>query len=103
MLLTCGDHMGVMVKADLQYGYTWSAQDGDNPQLIGFPDKALLNRHEGYEVLDFMNRFMAKHDLKNKATGLTIEKIIKEHLPSDVRSHANVMAWIESNWSKYNK
>lgn len=92
--------MALLAKSDLVYTYKWTAGAGDNPKITGFPDNALLNRGEGYEVLDFINRFATKHELKEKSLGLKVEKLIKEKLPSDTRSHKNVEAWLVANWNK---
>lgn len=91
--------MALLAKSDLAYKYQWTAGEGDNPKIIGFPDNALLNRDEGYEVLDFINRFAVKHDFKQKNSGLKVEKMIKDHLPGDTRSHKNVEAWLVANWN----
>lgn len=93
--------MALMQKSDLIHEYSWKAQSGDNPKIVGFPDSHLLNRTEGYEVLDFINRYAEKHSLKQKASGSKIEKMIKSYLPGDVRSHKNVEAWITSHWKQY--
>lgn len=39
--------------------------------------------------------------LKQKASGLKLETIIKEHLPSNTRSQENVKQWLYDNWKKY--
>ncbi|WP_376967594.1 hypothetical protein ABNQ39_36005 (plasmid) [Azospirillum sp. A26] len=95
--------MSLMTKTNLIYkDYNWKAKDDkDNPKITGFPDNALLNRSEGYEVLDFINRFAAKHDLKQVASGQKVERFIHDHLPSNVRSHKNVHDWIVANWNVY--
>lgn len=93
--------MALMKKDDLQYQYSWTAINPDDPKATGKPDSTLLNRGEGYEVLPFINRFAEKHGLVNLASGKKIETMIKKHLPGEVRSHANVTAWLEKNWKTY--
>jgi hypothetical protein len=94
--------MPLLSKSDLAYKYSWTTIDPDDPKVTGKPDSTLLNRGEGYEVLPFINRFAEKHSFKHKASGLKTEKLIKEHLPSDIRSHANVSKWLEAHWEKFN-
>jgi hypothetical protein len=92
--------MPLLQKSDLAYSYSWTAIHGDDPKQTGEPDSTLLNRKEGYEVLPFINRFIEKHKL-NKASGLKVEKMIREHLPSNLRSHAHVKTWLVDNWKAY--
>jgi len=93
--------MPLLTKSDLKYTYSWEAIEPDDPKVTGEPDSTLLNRGEGYEVLPFINRFAKTHGIKQKASGLKTEKLIKEHLPSDIRSHKNVSKWLVDNWKKY--
>lgn len=93
-------------KSDLQYDYPKSTTSGDDPKNRGEPDSSLLNRDEWYEMRYFCNKFanghkvgdMSKYDIARKT-----ERIIKEHLPGDVRSHENVTKWIVENWKHYPK
>lgn len=95
--------MSLMTKNDLIYtDYKWKAKDDkDNPIITGFPDSALLNRSEGYEVLAFINRFSVKYGFTQVADGQKVERFIHDYLPSDVRSHKNVHDWIVANWKVY--
>ncbi len=93
--------MGLISKSDLQYDYSWTAIDGDNPKVTGQPDSTLFNRNEGYEVLYLINKLAELWNLKQKASCLKIERMIKKHLPSDVRSQINVKKWLADNWKNY--
>jgi hypothetical protein len=93
--------MPLLQKSDLQFEYSWTAIPPDDPRVTGKPDSTLLNRGEGYEVLAFINSFAVTNDWKQKASGLKTERLIKKHLPSDTRSHANVRKWLVDNWKKY--
>lgn len=93
--------MGLLSRNDLRYKYKWEAAGEDDPTITGKPDSSELNREEGYEVLHFINKFSAKNNFKQKASGLKTEKLIKEHLPGSIRSRANVEKWIVENWKKY--
>lgn len=93
-----------ITKQDLQYQYSWTTIPPDNPKVTGKPDSTLLNRSEGYEVLPFINRFCATHTIEQRpltrVDALKVEKMVHLH-PGNVRSHANVTAWIAANWSQY--
>lgn len=88
--------MAVIARSDLQYRYTWSADKGDNPRLTGSPDRELLDRNEGYEVLHYLNSISQR-----KETALKAERLIQQHLPGNIRSRANITEWLKANWHKY--
>lgn len=96
--------VNALTASDLQHAYSWNAVPPDNPRLSGPPDSALLNRSEGYEVLNFINRFCSTHQIGGRLLGkveaLKVERMIRAH-PGHIRSHANVRAWIVENWSRY--
>lgn len=39
-----------------------------------------------------------KHGFLKKISGSVLEEMIREDLPSDIRSREGVMMWIEENW-----
>ena len=87
---------------DLQYKYDWKAKDeGDNPKIVGFPDRNLLNRGEGYEVLPFIIRFVESltwtPSPPNVATGQKVVRLIHA-CPGHLRSHKNIRDWVLENW-----
>lgn len=91
--------MGLITKADLYYGdYSWTVINNDNPKITGTPDSTLLNRKEGYEILYFINKFCETYKLKQKASATKVEKMIREELPGNIRSQANIKEWLVNNW-----
>lgn len=90
--------MALFTKSDLKYEYSWTALSGDNPKITGEPDSTLLNRNEGYEMLYFINKFAEKNRWQKKSSGEILEKMIKEKVPSDIRSQVNIERWIKENW-----
>jgi hypothetical protein len=96
--------MALITKSDLQYNdYSWTTYTGDNPKVTGEPDSTLLNRKEGYEILYFINKFSEIHELKVKSLATKIENMIRNEVPSNLRSQLYVKEWIEIHWknSKY--
>lgn len=91
----------LFTKSDLKYQYSWIAISSDNPKISGEPDSTLFNRNEGYEVLYLINKLAEIWEWKKKASCIKLEKMIKEYLPSDVRSQHNVRVWIHDNWKKH--
>ncbi|MCK9345059.1 MAG: hypothetical protein M0P64_02960 [Candidatus Pacebacteria bacterium] len=93
--------MPLLQKSDLEFDYSWTAIAPDDPKVTGKPDSTFLNRNEGYEVLAFINSFATACDLKQKDSGVKVERLIKKHLPGDTRSHANVKKWLIDNWKRF--
>lgn len=81
-------------KNDLQFKYSWTAIAPDDPRITGTPDSTFLNRAEAYEVLAFLNRVCTK----TREQARKAERMIQQHLPGTIRSHANVLAWLQANW-----
>lgn len=86
-------------RGDMVYSnYSWTTYGDDDPKVTGEPDSTLLNRSEGYEVLYFINKMAEIHSLSNVSSGNKMERMIREDVPSDIRSQANIKNWIENNW-----
>ena len=90
--------MALFTKDDLKYKYNWSADKGDNPKLKGEPDKSLLDRTEGYEVLYMVQKLMSTWDFKQVTSGNKIEDKIKA-VPSNIHSQEKIKEWIHTNWN----
>lgn len=86
--------MVLLKESDLKYQYSWTTVDDDDPILTGEPDSTLLNRHEGYEVLYFINRIAEQYGWNSTEPCLKVEEAIRERLPSNIRSHKNVLDWL---------
>lgn len=93
--------MPLLSVSDLTYEYSWTVVSGDNPQITGAPDDALLNRNEGYEMLEFINRVAEVSKWTAKPSALKVERLIKQHLPSDIRTRASIWQWLIDNWNKF--
>lgn len=92
--------MPAITKNDLQFTYQWTVIPPDDPRVTGKPDSTFLNRHEGYEVLPFLNGFAEKHK-GGKPVAQKAERLIRNNLPAGTRSRANVTDWLEINWNAY--
>ena len=89
--------MALLGKNELQYAYSWKAYGADDPKVTGKPDSTLCNRSEGYEVLYLINSLAEKHGWVRKTTGLNIEKMIHDRLPSSIRSQKEIIIWLEEH------
>lgn len=92
--------MALLTKSDLIKTYTWTVSNGDDPKISGEPDSTLLSRKEGYEVIYMINKLAEQWKLKQKTSGLKIERMIHA-APSELRSQANVKKWIYDNWKNF--
>lgn len=90
-------NMAFYDKSDLKYDYNWSVYDENNPQINVNPDSDMFNTEDGNEVLYFINSFAEKHQYVNKITGIIIERLLKDHLPTEIRSYKSVGEWLENN------
>ena len=96
------DHrLSPLKKSDLQYNYPPGAAGSDNPALRGTPDNDLLNRHEWYEVLYFINKFANECGKESATIAKKAERLIQQHLPSNIRSPAKIQQWLIDNWKTF--
>jgi hypothetical protein len=92
----------IYTKANLYYSdYRWTALPNDDPRVTGRLDSTRFNRHEGYEMLYFINKFAEDHNLTSTSDGRKIELMIRQYLPSNIVMQQDVKNWIVNNWSKY--
>jgi len=90
-------------KSQMVYSdYKWSAKaDHDNPKFIGAQEASMLNREEGYEMLYFINSLALTWKWNdNIVSRQKLERIIKEEVPSNIRTHSGIKNWIEQNHKK---
>ncbi|MFC5498121.1 hypothetical protein ACFPOE_11295 [Caenimonas terrae] len=87
--------MANLSQSQLQFTYGWRAGGGDNAHLTGHPDRDLLNRHEGYEVLHYLNTH-----LRSDMDALKAERML-QYLPSNLRSFQHITQWLNANWVQY--
>lgn len=92
--------MAFYQRSHLLYTYQWETRD-DDPRLRGEPDHSLFNRHQGWEVLYLINKFGERYQVQTVSAGNKLERMIKQHLPGDVRSQDKVRQWLYDNWSRY--
>lgn len=87
--------MALIDKGDLKYDYNWTSHPGETPMNEGSPDSNLFNREEGYEVLELINKYADRTNLKDKEKALEIEEHLHESLGKDVTTQRSVMDWLD--------
>lgn len=94
--------MPLISKSDLVYEYKWTARSSDdNPRVTGVPDSPLLNRGEGYEMLDFINKVAKDSNWTSKAPALKMERLIKKHVPKEMHKRSEIRTWLVTHWKEY--
>ncbi len=92
--------MAKLSKEDLNEDYEWTNVKPDDPRVSGVPDDTHFNASEGHEALYLINTLMSEWDLRNKKSGLKMERMLRD-LPSEVRSQADIKIWIKDKWKSY--
>lgn len=85
--------------------YIWTTKySNDDPKITGEPDKTLLARKEGWEMLYFVNKLAEKWNWQKPVSVINFQKIeraVREYVPSDTRSQENIKNWIEQNYKSF--
>ncbi|MGE5435584.1 MAG: hypothetical protein ACM3O3_00025 [Syntrophothermus sp.] len=89
--------MPLLTRTDLLYKYNWSHNYPNFSELQNNPDKVMLNKNEGEEVLYLINKIAEMNQFTNKSLGHKIETMIKHYLPENYKSHNKAIAWINTN------
>ena len=80
--------------------YAFTAINGDDPNRTGTPDSDLLNRQEGYEVIQIIQNVFDEMKLTDIKYIRELELLIKDKLPSDIRKRDAVKSWLISELTK---
>jgi hypothetical protein len=93
--------MGKFKRDDLKYTYKWASSIEDHRDDECNSEMATLIVDDGYEILSFINYFMAEYSLEKLQTFHKIERMIKDIIPADLRSKEDIRIWLLKNWKKY--
>lgn len=72
----------------------------DNLSLRGQPDRALLNRHEKWEVDYFANQFAMKYGYGRPTYAAKVRRMLS-YVPGHLRSRDHIEQWLVANWERY--
>lgn len=80
--------------------YVWTTRyNHDDPKVTGDPDSSLLARKEGWEMLYFINKCASKWGWPENISAMQrLERIIREKVPSTMRTQVDVYLWIQANY-----
>jgi hypothetical protein len=92
-------------KTNMIYSDYWwnSPADISNPTIIQSTDNRILNRLEGYEMIYYIRSLARSWEWKDEAIRACqkIEKTIREKVPQNIRTYAEIKAWIENNFKTF--
>ena len=81
------------------FNYGWKTSE--KPHESGVEAQTELNRDEGFEMLNYING-LAKTwgwHTDNLTSFRHLERIIRNEVPGDIRTHADILAWIEDHYT----
>lgn len=86
-------------KFSLRFDYSWS--DADKAVVHkNISDDNVIDRDNGYQILDFMNRFCQMSGLVSLDSFHRLENLIKKHLPDKCTTRGDMKDWLGKNWNK---
>jgi len=90
-------------KVDMGFfDYNWNTTSNNaDPKLINGNDGVELNRKEGFEMLHYINS-LAKTwgwQTDNQSSFRHLERIIRNEVPENIRTHFDILNWIENNYT----
>ena len=86
-------------KSALMYKYNWDLSVQRKHAQNYFHDDA-IDRKNGHELLDFINRFMRVHGLTNLGSFQKMEWMICKYLPQDLYYRHEIEDWLRKNWGQ---
>jgi hypothetical protein len=85
--------------SDLQCRYAMAPGADDAAVSRRIPTTFMLNTHDWFDVLYFVNRFATQYGGGDRSFALRAERLIHEHLPVGVRVCRQVEDWLLQHWS----
>jgi hypothetical protein len=79
--------------------YRWSDEDQGCRYMV-FNAEDIIDRANGYHVLDFINRFMMLYGLISQESFSRTEKLINLHMPKHITTREDMKLWLSKSWNK---
>lgn len=86
-------------RSALKYKYFWPVQKKNKSALL-YNNEDIIDRSNGYNLLNFINRFMAVHGLTNLGSFHKLEWMICKYVPQDLETRYEIEDWLRKNWGK---
>jgi len=84
-------------KKLLRYNYSW-AHPAEQKSYESYKDNDIIDRNNGFELLDFINRFMGIHGMEADRSFSKLERLIKNYMPADLKTRIEIKMWLRKNW-----
>lgn len=79
--------------------YETTTTPSDDPKYIGKKDKDRVNKKERYEVKDFCNSFLKKHNFEKRASFQKVEELIRLPKASKIVMRDELIKFVEEHWN----
>lgn len=86
-------------KSALRYKYFWPAEDKDKT-FMSYYDDDIIDRRNGYQLLNLINHFMKIHGLTNLGSLHKMEWMICKYMPQDIVTRNDIEDWLRKNWGQ---
>ena len=85
-------------EKDLCYNdYIWNNHESKQKSGFASPNKNVDVNH-AKDVLNLINSFLKKYDIRDKFAARKIEIMLREELPAQINKKNEIMNWIKTNW-----
>jgi len=87
-------------KEDLRYTYNWDEDSlARTFRAIHLDD--VIDRNNGYQILEFINRFLLLNGLFALSSMHRLEKLICKYMPEKITTRSEMKMWLGQNWNKH--
>lgn len=92
--------MSLFKKGDLKYTYNWD-EDSLAKTFRSINQDDIIDRTNGYQILEFINRFLAINGLFTISSLHRLEKLICRYMPEKLNTRNEMKMWLGQNWNKH--
>lgn len=85
-------------KFSLKCNYSWT--DADKAKRHEHSIDDVIDTNNGYQVLDFINRFMEVSGHRSLESFNRVEKMVKRELPENHATRKEIESWLSKNLYK---
>jgi len=87
-------------KEDLKYSYNWD-EDSLAATFRSINQDDTIDRCNGYQMLEFINRFLSMNGLFSISSLYRLEKLICRYMPEKINTRSEMKSWLGQNWNKH--